>query len=209
METRNGTQRVALAVDAPPKPRFEQILSAESLGFLEELARRFAPAIREALDRRAQRLQRLARGESLDFLPETASIRAGDWRVAPLPHDLERRIVEITGPTDRKMVINALNSGARVFMADFEDANSPTWENLIGGQANLIDAIERRIDFQSPDGKAYRLREEVATLMVRPRGWHLPEKHLAVDGAPASASLLDFGLYFFHNARRLTDKGSG
>ncbi|HYQ96313.1 MAG TPA: malate synthase A, partial [Candidatus Eisenbacteria bacterium] len=210
METRSATQRVALAVDAPPKPRFEQILSAESLGFLEELARRFAPAIREALDRRGQRLQRLARGESLDFLPETASIRAGDWRVAPLPHDLERRIVEITGPTDRKMVINALNSGADVFMADFEDANSPTWENLIEGQLNLRDAVRRRLTHDDPaTGKQYRLNEKTAVLVVRPRGLHLPERHVTLAGRPIPGSLLDFGLYVFHNAHELLARGTG
>jgi malate synthase len=189
--------------------RSAEILTDDAIAFVAALQREFGPTRRELLDRRRQRQAALDAGERPDFLTATRAVREGDWRVAPAPADLQDRRVEITGPTDRKMVINALNSGARVFMADFEDANSPTWENLIGGQANLIDAIERRIDFQSPDGKAYRLREEVATLMVRPRGWHLPEKHLAVDGAPASASLLDFGLYFFHNARRLTDKGSG
>ncbi|HXL14554.1 MAG TPA: malate synthase A, partial [Methylomirabilota bacterium] len=155
METRNA---IALTIEAPHQDRFEPILSVEALGFLEELVRRFAPPIREALERRSQRLERVAKGEPIDFLTETESIRAGDWKVAPLPHDLIRRTVEITGPTDRKMVINALNSGADVFMADFEDANSPTWENLIEGQLNLRDAVRRRLAFDDPaTGKQYRL----------------------------------------------------
>ena len=143
------------------------------------------------------------------FLVTTSSVRDSEWSVAKAPKDLEDRRVEITGPTDRKMLINALNSGARVFMADFEDANAPTWSNLVEGQVNLIDAIERRIEFTSPDGKVYRLNEKVATLLVRPRGWHLEERHLPVDGEPVSASLFDFGLVAFHNARELLDRGSG
>lgn len=144
-----------------------------------------------------------------DFLPETADIRAGSWSIAPIPADLQDRRVEITGPVERKMIINALNSRARVFMADFEDANSPTWENTVAGQANLMDAVEETISYVSPEGKAYRLKETVATLMVRPRGWHLEEKHALVDGRPMSGSLFDFGMYFFHNARGLLDRGSG
>src|SRR2546428_3974726 len=144
-----------------------------------------------------------------DFLGETRSVRESEWRVAKAPKDLEDRRVEITGPTDRKMLINALNSGARVFMADFEDANAPTWSNLVEGQINLIDAIERRIAFQSPEGKECRLNDRVATLVVGPRGWHLDERHVEVGGTPVSGSLLDFGLYFFHNAERLLTKGSG
>src|SRR3989441_6511819 len=144
-----------------------------------------------------------------DFLSATRSVRDSEWRVAPAPKDLQDRRVEITGPTDRKMLINALNSGARVFMADFEDANAPTWSNLVEGQVNLIDAIERRIGFTSPEGKEYRLNDRVATLVVRPRGWHLDERHVEVGGTPVSGSLLDFGLYFFHNAERLLTKGSG
>jgi malate synthase len=143
------------------------------------------------------------------FLVTTSSVRDSEWRVARAPKDLQDRRVEITGPTDRKMLINALNSGARVFMADFEDANSPTWSNLVEGQVNLIDAIERRIDFTSPEGKQYRLNDEVATLLVRPRGWHLDERHAHLNGRPISGSLFDFGLYFFHNANRLLGKGSG
>jgi len=207
METRNA---VALTVEAPRRDRFEPILSGEAMGFLEELARRFAPPIREALERRSQRLERLAKGEPIDFLAETESIRAGDWKVAPLPHDLIRRTVEITGPTDRKMVINALNSGADVFMADFEDANSPTWENLIEGQLNLREAVRRRLAFDDPaTGKQYRLNEKTAVLVVRPRGLHLPERHVTLDGKPIPGALLDFGLYFFHNAHELLARGTG
>src|SRR5467141_3702395 len=207
METRNA---VALTVEAPRRDRFEPILSVEALGFLEELARRFAPPIHEALDRRSQRLERIAKGEPIDFLAETKSIRAGDWKVAPLPHDLIRRTVEITGPTDRKMVINALNSGADVFMADFEDANSPTWENLIEGQLNLRDAVRRRLSFDDPTtGKQYRLNEKTAVLVVRPRGLHLPERHVTFEGRPIPGCLLDFGLYFFHNAHELLARGTG
>lgn len=148
-------------------------------------------------------------GEMPDFLSETRAIREGNWRVAPIPADLQDRRVEITGPTDRKMVINALNSGANVFMADFEDATSPTWDNLIQGQQNLCEAVRKRITFDSPEGKVYRLNAQVATLLVRPRGWHLPEKHVYVDGAPIAGGILDFALYFFHNARELLNRGTG
>ena len=210
MAIRNAAESSALVVEAPVRPRFEQVLSGEALGFLEVLAREFAPKIRQSLERRAQRLDRLAQGESLDFLPETASIRAKEWKVAPLPHDLTRRLVEITGPTDRKMVINALNSGADVFMADFEDANSPTWENLIEGQLNLRDAVRRKLSFDDPaSGKQYRLNEKTAVLVVRPRGLHLPERHVILDGTPIPGSLLDFGLYVFHNAHELLARGTG
>src|SRR5213079_2656700 len=158
---------------------------------------------------RQDRQEAFDRGESLDFLTETKHIREGDWSCAPIPRDLQDRRVEITGPTDRKMVINALNSGAKIFMADFEDANSPTWTNMVEGQINLRDAIRRSIRFTSPEGKNYQLREQVAVLLVRPRGWHLPEKHMLVDGKPVSGSLFDFGLYFFHNATELMARGSG
>ena len=158
---------------------------------------------------RTSRQARLDAGERLDFLPETADVRDSAWQVAPAPADLQDRRVEITGPVDRKMVINALNSGARCFMADFEDANSPTWQNTIDGQANLTAAIDRRIDFTAPNGKTYALNDEPAVLIVRPRGWHLDEKHITVDGARMSASLVDFGLYLFHNAQRLIATGSG
>ena len=210
MALRKVTQNEGLSLASTPDPRFEQILSSEALGFLEDLSRAFAPRIHEALAQRAQRLERFARGETLEFLPETARVRAGDWTVAPLPHDLERRIVEITGPTDRKMVINALNSGADVFMADFEDATSPTWENLIEGQLDLYLAVRRKLSFDDPaTGKHYRLNEKTAVLVVRPRGLHLPERHVTLDGTPIPGALLDFGLYFFHNAHELLARGTG
>jgi malate synthase len=193
---------------APVPGRGEEILTREALAFVAELQRRFDPKRQELLGRRAERQARIDAGELPDFLPETREIRESEWRVAPVPVDLRDRRVEITGPVERKMMINALNSGARCFMADFEDANSPTWENCVGGQVNLVDAIERTIEVETPD-KSYRLNDEVATLIVRPRGWHLPERHLLVDGEPVSASLFDFGLYFFHNAQRLLGRGSG
>jgi malate synthase len=189
-------------------PRAEEVLTPEAVEFVAGLERDFGLRRRELLAARVDRQRRLDAGELPDFLPETREVREGDWTIAPVPADLRDRRVEITGPTDRKMVINALNSGARMFMADFEDANSPTWSNMIEGQANLTDAIERTIELETP-GKAYRLNEEVATLLVRPRGWHLPERHLLVRDEPVSASLFDFGLYLFHNGRRLLDKGSG
>jgi malate synthase len=190
-------------------PHSAEILTPAALDFVARLHREFNP-VREALLRgRTERQAVFDAGGLPDFLPETRHVREGDWTVAPPPKDLLNRRVEITGPVERKMVINALNSGARVFMADFEDANSPTWENCVEGHANLIDAIARTITFDNPDGRVYRLNEQVATLLVRPRGWHLPEKHLLIDGQPLSASLVDFGLYVFHNAHRLLEKGSG
>ena len=188
--------------------RGAEILTPEALAFVTGLERRFGARRRELLRARVERQARLDAGELPDFLPETREVRDGDWRIAPVPADLQDRRVEITGPVDRKMVINALNSGARCFMADFEDANSPTWSNCVDGQANLIDAIERTIELVTPD-KSYRLKPDVATLIVRPRGWHLPERHVLVDGKPVSASLFDFGLYLFHNGRRLLERGSG
>jgi malate synthase len=191
-------------------PEVAEILTPEALDFVARLERKFGDRRKELLARRAQRQERLDAGEMPDFLPETRSIREGSWTIAPLPKDLQDRRVEITGPAgDRKMVINALNSGAKCFMADFEDALSPTWENVIQGQINLRDAIRRRIDFVSPEGKKYTLKDEVATLIVRPRGWHLEEKHLFVDGDAVSGGLFDFGLYFFHNAKELIDRGTG
>jgi len=187
----------------------DRVLTREALSFVERLQREFGARREELLASRQEKWKALKEGGTLDFLPETARIRAGDWRVAPVPRDLEVRKVEITGPTDRKMVINALNSGASVYMADFEDANTPTWENMVSGQANLTDAIERTISFESPERKKYRLGERLATLVVRPRGWHLPEKHVLLDGRPIAGAFMDFGLYFFHNARRLLDRGSG
>jgi malate synthase len=186
-----------------------QILTLPAKAFLTKLVRTFEERRQELLAHRRVRQQEIDAGRQPDFLPETATIRAQEWTVAPIPPDLLDRRVEITGPVDRKMIINALNSGANVFMADFEDSNSPTWENNLEGQANLRDTVAGTISYTSPEGKAYRLNSQVATLMVRPRGWHLDEKHLEVDGKPISASLFDFGLYFFHNVHQLIAKGTG
>ena len=186
-----------------------EILTTEASSFITKLASRFEPRRQELLGRRRARQQRIDAGELPDFLPETAHIRQQEWTVAPIPKDLLDRRVEITGPVDRKMIINALNSGASVFMADFEDSNSPTWQNNLEGQFNLRDAVEGTISYVSPEGKRYQLSSQVAVLLVRPRGWHLVERHFAVDGKPISASLFDFGLFFFHNAKRLMAKGSG
>jgi malate synthase len=188
---------------------FEEILTAGALDFLAMLHREFNGRRLELLDRRRARQRRLDEGELPSFLEETRHIRESDWRVHPAPPDLQDRRVEITGPTDRKMVINALNSGASVFMADFEDATSPTWKNLVEGQLNLRDAIDRTIEFTGPEGKRYRLNPRTATLLARPRGWHLDEAHVRIDGQPLSGSLFDFGLYFFHNVHRLLGRGSG
>ncbi len=198
-----------IVLKGPNQGRSTEVLTPEALAFVARLQRQFGERRLELLRKRDERQARLDAGEQPQFLAETHSVRESEWKVAKAPKDLQDRRVEITGPTDRKMLINALNSGARVFMADFEDSNSPTWSNLVGGQVNLIDAIERRIDFTSPEGKEYRLNDKVATLLVRPRGWHLDEKHLELDGKPVSGSLFDFGLYFFHNAKRLLGKGSG
>ncbi|MFC9297589.1 malate synthase A [Streptomyces sp. NPDC057011] len=199
-------------VDAEPLPRQDEVLTEAALAFVAELHRRFAPRRAELLARRGERRAEIARTSTLDFLPDTAQVREGDWKVAPAPAALNDRRVEITGPTDRKMTINALNSGAKVWLADFEDASAPTWENVVLGQLNLIDAYERRIDFtDARTGKSYALKpaQELATVVMRPRGWHLQERHLQFEGAPASGSLVDFGLYFFHNAKRLIDLGKG
>jgi malate synthase len=194
----------------PVSDGFEQILTPDALAFLAELERRFGGERRRLLERRKEIDARLQSGWLPDFLPETRKIRESEWTIAPIPDDLEDRRVEITGPVDRKMIVNALNSGAKVFMADFEDASTPSWRNLIQGQINLRDAIRREIDFKDPDsGKDYRLGEKLATLLVRPRGWHLQEAHLRIDGAPMSGSLFDFGLYLFHNAQALIRNGSG
>jgi len=186
-----------------------QILTPEASAFLTKLAREFEARRQQLLARRRVRQQQIDTGQFPDFLPETAHIRQAEWTVAPIPHDLLDRRVEITGPVDRKMIINALNSGADVFMADFEDSNSPTWQNNLEGQFNLRDAVEGTISYVSPEGKRYNLNSKVATLLVRPRGWHLVERHFEVDGAPISASLFDFGLYLFHNAQSLIRKGTG
>jgi malate synthase len=190
-------------------PEYAAILTPEALAFVAKLQRTFGARRLELLQRRQERQRALDAGQMFDFLPETAEIRMGDWRIALTPADLQDRRVEITGPTDRKMIVNALNSGARVFMADFEDANAPTWANLIEGQINLRDAVRRQIAFTSPEGKSYQLNDKTAVLFVRPRGWHLPEKHVLVDGAPISGSLFDFGLAGFHNARELLARGTG
>ena len=188
----------------------DEILTPEALKFVVELERRFGPRRRELLAKRVERQVRLDAGERPNFLPETADIRKADWKVAPLPADLLDRRVEITGPVDRKMIINALNSGASVFMADFEDSNTPTWNNVIEGQANLRDAVRRTITYTDPTSqKSYKLNPTIAVLLVRPRGWHLPEKHVIVDGQIMSGSLFDFGLYFFHNAKELLARGTG
>ncbi len=185
------------------------LLTPAALEFLLELSREFEARRLDLLGKRARRQAEIDGGASPDFLLETRKIRESDWTVAPIPRDLLDRKVEITGPVERKMIINALNSGANVFMADFEDSNSPTWRNNLDGQVNLMDAIRRTIRFTSPEGKEYALKENTATLVVRPRGWHLHEKHLLADGRPVSASLFDFGLFFFHNARELLRRGTG
>jgi len=203
------TTHARLELNGPISAGFDEILTPDALEFVAELEHRFGPRRRELLEARARRRARLRAGEMLDFLPDTAEIRAGDWTVAPAPPDLDQRWVEITGPTDRKMTINALNSGADGFMADFEDANAPTWHNMVDGHRNLRDAIDGTITYRDSDGRAYALVEHPATLLIRPRGWHLSERHLLVDSGPISASLFDFGLYVFHCARRLVRKGSG
>jgi malate synthase len=190
-------------------PAVREVLTEPALAFVADLHRRFNPRRQELLARRYARQQALDAGEQPGFLAETQAVRQGDWSVASAPADLDDRRVEITGPTERKMMINALNSGAKVFMADFEDALSPTWENVIQGQINCSDAIRRTIEFQNPDGRVYTLNETVATLLVRPRGWHLVEKHVLIDGAAISGSLFDFGLYMFRNAKELLARGSG
>ena len=200
----------AVEVRGPMRDRYDEVLTPEALDFLAELHRRFDGRRRELLQRRADRFAELASGATLGFLPETKQVRDDyGWRVADLAPGLIDRRCEITGPTDRKMTVNALNSGARVWLADLEDANTPHWENVVEGQLNLRDAINRRIDFSTPEGKDYRLAESTATIVVRPRGWHLPEKHLLVDGERTSGSLTDFGLYFFHCAQELIDAGRG
>ncbi|MBL0079755.1 MAG: malate synthase A [Bacteroidetes bacterium] len=188
---------------------FNKILTPEALEFVVDLQRKFNKRRIELLQRRVERQKGLDAGILPDFLPETKSIRDGNWTVAPISSDIQDRRVEITGPVDRKMIINALNSGAKVFMADFEDSNSPTWENNISGQINLGDAIRKTIAFVGDNGKSYKLNEKVATLFVRPRGWHLLEKNVIVDGELMSGSIWDFGLFFFHNAKELLSRGSG
>jgi malate synthase len=189
-------------------PEFAEILSPDALAFAARLQRAFGARRTELLARRVARQVQFDGGELPDFLPDTREVRDGDWTCDPVPSEIQDRRVEITGPVDRKMIINALNSGANVFMADFEDANTPTWANNVEGQFNLRDAVRRRIDYVSPEGKSYRLNDKTAVLFVRPRGWHLPEKHVLIDGEPMSASIFDFALYFFHNAKPLIAHGS-
>jgi len=198
-----------IKIQAPPLPEQDHVLTPDALEFLAELERRFGERRRGLLARRQVRRAEFRAGKLPDFRPETRSVRESSWSVGPAPADLNDRRVEITGPVERKMMINALNSGARVFMGDFEDALSPSWANVVGGQANCIDAVRRRLEFTAPDGKAYRLAPSIATLVIRPRGWHLLEKHALLDGQPISGSLFDFGLYFFHNAAELRQRGSG
>jgi len=199
-----------LSIKAPPNSASHQpILSEAALQFVACLVERFGPRVSQLLQAREDRQRRITAGEMPDFLPETREIRESDWRIGAIPDDLKDRRVEITGPTDRKMVINALNSGAKVFMADCEDSLAPTWDNLIGGQENLRDAVRRTIELVSPEGKVYRLNRETAVLIVRPRGWHLYEKHISLGGQPVPGALVDFGLYLFHNARELLSRGTG
>jgi len=190
------------------RPGYESILTRPAIDFIVELARMFTPRVHELLARRAVRQQEIDAGQVPDFLSHTRGIREGDWRVTSIPADLQDRRVEITGPTERKMIINALNSGAKVFMADCEDSMTPTWDNVIQGQINLRDAVARRIEFTSPEGKQYQLKPTVATLIVRPRGWHLFEKHVLVDGQPVPGAFVDFGLYVFHNHAELRSRGT-
>lgn len=204
-----ATQTSGIQILGRMTDQYKEILTPGALVLIEKLERKFGERRKQLLDARVERQKQIEQGILPDFLPETEHIRQGNWTVAPLPKDLLDRRVEITGPVDRKMIINALNSGAKVFMADFEDANSPSWENVIEGQINLRDAVNRTISYVSPNGKTYKLGDEIATLKVRPRGWHLEEKHLELDGQRVSASLVDFGLFFYHNAKRLLENGSG
>ncbi len=207
--TTGALKHPGVEILGPVPDPYAEILTADAVGFLAKLARRFEPTREELLRLRALRQQEIDDGRLPDFLPETRSIRERAWSVAPIPKDLLDRRVEITGPVDRKMIINALNSGATVYMADFEDANSPTWANNVQGQLNLRDAVEGTITYTDPEGHHYAPHQRIATLMVRPRGWHLVEKHMRVDGESISAALFDFGLFFFHNAAKLVAKGTG
>ncbi len=198
-----------LEIRGPLNDRYAAVLTPAACAFVADLARRFGPRRLELLARRVERQREIDAGRMPDFLPETAALRGGDWRIAPIPPDLLDRRTEITGPVDRKMAINALNSGAQCWMADFEDANSPTWENLIEGQINMRDAARLTLAYTSPEGKQYALKDKIATILARPRGWHMEEKHVLLDGRRLPASLFDWGLYFFHNAQALLARGSG
>jgi malate synthase len=203
------TTHAGLELRGAVEAGFDEVLTPDALEFVATLQRHFGEMRNKLLDARAERRERLAAGEMLDFLSETKDVRESDWTVAPVPADMQQRWVEITGPTERKMAINALNSGADGFMADFEDANAPTWRNMVEGHINLRDAIDGTIAYDGSDGRHYELVENPATLLVRPRGWHLPERHLLVDGDPVAGAFFDFGLYFFHCAPRLLASGSG
>jgi malate synthase len=198
-----------IEIRGPITAEFAEILTPEAMGFVATLVRAFSGRRDELLQRREQRQAEIDAGKMPDFLPETEHIRKGSWVIDAIPRDLQDRRLEITGPVERKMIINALNSGAKVFMADFEDSLSPTWEGTIQGQINLRDAVNRTISYTAPEGKKYALQEKTATLLVRPRGWHLPEKHVSIDGKLISGGLFDFGLYFFHNVRSLLKRGTG
>ena len=199
-----------VTIEGVIRPGFEKVLTRDALAFLAGLHRQFNARREELLAARVVRQKKLDAGEKPDFLAATAKIRESDWTVAPLPKDILDRRVELTGPVDRKMIINALNCGANVYMADFEDASTPTWTNMVEGQFNLIDAVRRTIDFVDPaTNRSYKLNDKIAVLFVRPRGWHLIEQHMLVDGKPMSGSLFDFGLYFFHNAREALSRGTG
>jgi malate synthase len=198
-----------IEICAPQESGFETVLTPSAMQFVADLHRRFNDPRLALLRQRDERQRRIDSGELPDYLPETRSVREEDWKVAPIPHDLQDRRVEITGPVDRKMVINALNSGASTFMADFEDSHSPTWAATVAGQVNLMDAVRGVISFTSPEGKAYRLNPQTAVLIVRPRGWHLDEKHVRIAGHPVSGAIFDFGLFLYHNARELLARGSG
>src|SRR3954452_12464948 len=209
--SRSGMSTVeGVEITGAANNRDDEVLTPKALELIARLHRELNPRRLELLAARQERVRALADGGTLGFLPETAGIREDDsWQVADPAPGLEDRRVEMTGPTERKMTINALNSGAKVWLADLEDANTPLWENVVEGQLNLRDAIDRRIDFTSPEGKTYSLADQVATIVVRPRGWHLPEKHILVDGQRTSGSLTDFGLHFFHCAQKQIDAGLG
>jgi len=198
-----------IEIKGPITPEFAEILTPEAMSFVATLVRTFSDRREELLRRRVQRQAEIDTGKLPDFFPETEHIRNSTWTIAPIPHDLQDRRVEITGPVERKMIINALNSGAKVFMADFEDSLSPTWDGTIQGQINLRDAVNRTISYTAPEGKQYALQQQTATLLVRPRGWHLPEKHIFIDGKQVSGGLFDFGLYFFQNVKALLEHGTG
>jgi malate synthase len=206
--TRTYAEGIEFTAEIPEE--FREILTPEAVAFVAKLSREYRERVVELLGKRAERQERISAGEMPDFLPETRDVREGDWKIAPIPDDLQDRRVELTGPPDRKMTINALNSGASCWMADFEDANCPTWHNMLESQLNMKEAIEGTISFDDPNsGKHYELHENTAVILARPRGWHLFEKHMLVDGEQVPGGLFDFGLYFFHNAQTLLDKGSG